>query len=798
VTNQELARHAAATAAEEGQSHATVRSPTTALRLVVALAGVAVAYAFLLGSGGDTSTFATRFGRTLARPPRWLVNPAVASLQLVTFAAPVAGILALLVTRRFARLISVLVSGIVAAAALVGVAAAIGTDVLHLGPPGPGAYGPGAAFPTTAGLAVLGAIMMVDASWWASRLRRVAVVVMICAIGARLGSALADPPTIVMALAVAAAAAALTHLMLGIPNHRPTERGVATVLRRYGFHVGPVTMAGTVDFRGVSTFLTCTEGGQQLCVKVVSRESWAARLPLRTYRSIRYRELGDDRPFASVRRRVEHEALCALTAHSNGVPTPRLALLTSYPNDAMVMAFEITRLRTITELESHERTHDLLTNVWKTIATLRASHIVHRHLDADHLMFDDKCVVVVRDFSTAELGASERAMGSDVAEVLAITAARLGTGTAVATAIEVIGPAAVASASPRLQLLALTRSTRAAVKEADCLDAVRDEVHRATGVSAPPDENLERLRPRTVLTVAMAALALWAIVPEVVGAGNIWAQVRSANWGWAAATLGLSAVTYLAAAVALDGSVAESLPLGPNIGVQFATSFASIAAPGGGLALTGRFLQRRGIDPARAVAAVGVDTVAGAIVHAGLIGVFAAWAGTSGLESFRLPALDVIVGVCIGAAAIGMLIVAVPRARALLAAHLVPPIRRAATGIVDTARQPSNLAELFGGSTVITIGNILALEASIAAFGVGPPFTSVALVYLLGAVVFSVAPTPGGIGAVEATLTAGLASAGMSSSSALGAVLLFRIATFWLPLLPGWLAFSSLQRSGDL
>ena len=51
---------------------------------------------------------------------------------------------------------------------------------------------------------------------------------------------------------------------------------------------------------------------------------------------------------------------------------------------------------------------------------------------------------------------------------------------------------------------------------------------------------------------------------------------------------------------------------------------------------------------------------------------------------------------------------------------------------------------------------------------------------------------------MEATLIAGLTSAGMGSDGAIGAVMLFRIATFWLPLLPGWLAFTVLQRSGDL
>jgi undecaprenyl-diphosphatase len=382
--------------------------------------------------------------------------------------------------------------------------------------------------------------------------------------------------------------------------------------------------------------------------------------------------------------------------------------------------------------------------------------------------------------------------------MLAITAARLGVSVAVSTAVEAVGKHVVATALPRLQPLALTRSTRAAVREADCLEDLRNEVQRITGAAIAPVEDLERIKPRTVLTIVMAALGLWALLPQILGAGDVWAQTRSANLWWALAALGLSLVTYLGAALALDGSLPERLPLAPNVGVQFATSFVGVAAPGGALALTARFLQRRGIDPALAVAAVGVDTLAGVMVHFSLLGVFVAWAGSSGLKTFNVPSLGIIGLIAVGVAAVAALLTAVPRSRALLAARLLPATKRAVHGIAETARHPANLVELFGGSFAITLGYLLALQVSVLAFGSSPPFTSVALVYLVGSVVSSVAPTPGGIGAVEATLVAGLTSAGMRSDTALGAVMLYRLATFWLPMVPGWMAFTMLQRTGDI
>ena len=58
----------------------------------------------------------------------------------------------------------------------------------------------------------------------------------------------------------------------------------------------------------------------------------------------------------------------------------------------------------------------------------------------------------------------------------------------------------------------------------------------------------------------------------------------------------------------------------------------------------------------------------------------------------------------------------------------------------------------------------------------------------------AVAPTPGGLGAIEAALVAGLTGVGMSSGLAVSAVLLYRLATYWLPVVPGWLSWRLLQR----
>ncbi len=62
------------------------------------------------------------------------------------------------------------------------------------------------------------------------------------------------------------------------------------------------------------------------------------------------------------------------------------------------------------------------------------------------------------------------------------------------------------------------------------------------------------------------------------------------------------------------------------------------------------------------------------------------------------------------------------------------------------------------------------------------------------AAALAAAPTPGGLGAIEAALVVGLTGVGMANGPSVSAVLLYRLATYWLPVAPGWLAWRVLQR----
>lgn len=85
--------------------------------------------------------------------------------------------------------------------------------------------------------------------------------------------------------------------------------------------------------------------------------------------------------------------------------------------------------------------------------------------------------------------------------------------------------------------------------------------------------------------------------------------------------------------------------------------------------------------------------------------------------------------------------------------------------------------------------DLLALGMAIAAVGAHPRFSLVLLAYVAAQLLAQIPITPGGLGVVEAGLTATLALAGVSGGDAAVAVLAYRLVSYWLMLPAGLVAW---------
>jgi hypothetical protein len=74
------------------------------------------------------------------------------------------------------------------------------------------------------------------------------------------------------------------------------------------------------------------------------------------------------------------------------------------------------------------------------------------------------------------------------------------------------------------------------------------------------------------------------------------------------------------------------------------------------------------------------------------------------------------------------------------------------------------------------------------------PWHDLLLVYGSGIAAQSLNITPGGLGVTEGTLSVALVATGLHASQALAAVLLYRLASFWLVASAGWLVLLWLRR----
>jgi uncharacterized protein (TIRG00374 family) len=119
-------------------------------------------------------------------------------------------------------------------------------------------------------------------------------------------------------------------------------------------------------------------------------------------------------------------------------------------------------------------------------------------------------------------------------------------------------------------------------------------------------------------------------------------------------------------------------------------------------------------------------------------------------------------------------------------------------GLLKMAQHPGKIAQGVGGALLLSAAYIACLDVSIRALGSSIPIASVAVVYLTGSALGSLVPTPGGLGAVEAALSAGLTAAGLPGATAVSVVLLYRVLTFWLPVPLGWIALKYLERRNAL
>ena len=359
----------------------------------------------------------------------------------------------------------------------------------------------------------------------------------------------------------------------------------------------------------------------------------------------------------------------------------------------------------------------------------------------------------------------------------------------------------------------------------EALDAASPAPLAAGEARAPAaaDDDEEEM-PRVVVTrrrligtlvfVAAAIAFLYFVLPEISGMRETWGRVADGDHAWLAAALAFE-VLSMASYVALFHGV--HVPKGSRITLydSYLMTMASLAATrlfaaggAGGVALTAWALRRAGL-PRREVA----ERMIAFLVL--LYGVYVVTMMVCGfglrLGLFAGPAPF---GVTVVPAIVGAVVIALVLPLAFLPEDLPERIERIASRRPRTAKWLRRLAlgpasarggirfalhliahpdRAMIGVATWWIFNIAVLWAAFHAFGEAPPVAVIVQGYFVG-MLGNLLPLPGGIGGVDGGMIGAFVAFGVGASLAVVAVLAYRLLAFWLPTIPGVIAYLGLRK----
>jgi uncharacterized membrane protein YbhN (UPF0104 family) len=631
-------------------------------------------------------------------------------------------------------------------------------------------------------IAMLAAVLTVSGPWLPARWRRWWWALLLAFVPIHLVVSAVVPARSLLGLAVGWFVGALVVLVVGTPALEVPLDGAVRGLARRGFLVSTLTVvrpAGTGPL-----VLSARSGDQKAVVEMYGPNQRSGGFLRQFWRWLRLRNSETAPLQPSMRRAVEHRALMAIAIGDLGVANTSTVAMTPLERGWTLYAHTSASGTAIKDCVEEEA----VAQVWEALDTLHDSQISHGDLRSQEITIEAG-TARFGGFGSAEYGATDEQLQADVAQLLVTTTGLYGAPAAVGAAVEVVGKDAVLLASRRLTKSAMPSRIRKSVADARAvMSAARDEVKRQTGADQIKAETITRFTRNQVIQLVLLVALVYVAYPFISTVPAFFAELRTANWWWALLGLALSALTYIGAAAALwacaDGLVRfKSLAI-----MQVANTFAATTTPAGvgGLALSTRFLQKGGLGALRATAAVALQQTVQVITHVALLIFFTAAAGASADLRHFVPSPTLLY--LIGGLLLGLVgtFLFVPKLRRWLATDVRPRLNEVLRELADLAREPKRLAIIVSGCAATTLGMALTLWAAIEAFGGDTSFVTVTVVTMIGGTLASAAPTPGGVGAVEAALIGGLAAFGVPTAIAVPSVLLYRVLTCWLPVFIGW------------
>jgi uncharacterized membrane protein YbhN (UPF0104 family)/tRNA A-37 threonylcarbamoyl transferase component Bud32 len=607
----------------------------------------------------------------------------------------------------------------------------------------------------------------------------------------------AFPSGALAGIAVGLAAGAAVRLAFGSAAGVPPTEKIRAALVGLGVEVRDLKPSEQQQI-GAAEYVGHDHAGLPLKVRALGRDAQDTQRLARRWRLLAYRDPPRSAPIGRLDQ-VEHEALATFMADQAGVRVPEVIL--AAPDDDG-NALLVTRQPDVEPLElaqpdkvSDQTLEDLLEQVDR----LHSAGISHGRLNASNVLVTDDGPMLV-DLSAATLAAPQSALDIDAAELAVACTVLVGPERALHHAIEAGWRDNLIRILPYLQRAALTPHLRDLARSHEVgLKQLRADAAAATGQKPPEVAPLRRIRPRDLLLTAALIFAAYVLISKLaeVGFDTIYRELKQADVAWVVLALILAQSSFIGTGISVRGSVATPLPLLPCVLLQSAIKFINLTVPSsaGRIGIDLRFLQRMGSSAPEAAAAGALDDASETIVQAALLLISLALVGNAlDTSKFHLGTPDgrLVAAVLLALAVSVAIVLAVPKFRA----KVVPAVRAALSGLWTVARDRDKRLQLFGGNVVSELLYSISLGATCLAYGVHLNLAELIFVNTAASVLSSLIPSPGGIGAAEASISAALIALGVGESTAFAIAITQRLCTFYLPPIWGYASLRWLARNG--
>jgi uncharacterized protein (TIRG00374 family) len=344
----------------------------------------------------------------------------------------------------------------------------------------------------------------------------------------------------------------------------------------------------------------------------------------------------------------------------------------------------------------------------------------------------------------------------------------------------------------------------------------------AETIAEPPledDHGLE-LSKRSVLGVAaflvLAIVALYLLLPQLAGLQDTWRRIENGSPYWIALALVFGVGMFVAYVAMFRGVFLRAGANRIGWGASYQITMAGLAASrifaaggAGGLVLTAWALRRSGMlrrfvaDKTLTFLILTYLPYMAALIVCGIglrVGLF------PGDAPFGLTVVPAIIAAILTGIGIAIALVPTDLQRRLedfahrrgrvgkWAQQLANLPASASAGMRDALASLRSPDPALAGAILFWAFQVAVLWAAFRAFGDAPPLAVLTQAFFVG-MFGNLLPMPGGVGGVEGGMIAALAAFDVDAGQAVVAVLVYRAVAFWLPMIPGVIAYFQLRRT---